>query len=411
MIPSMLNLFRRHVAGCQNHGKRTKGKCPSKPPCPIHIEGVGGDGKRRKPGALIDPRTGIGVRDWAQASEIVRDLEAPTPVLVPEVRHKIAECVEHFLKLKKTKSADTFRKNKSVLTRMQTFMGDRGYQHITEIKFADLTDWASSWTGKTKSKVRDLGIVTAFFKYCYRADFTTKHVGDGMFKAMSWSDDEGPREPFEPAELEALFDALPQFPDEYGRRGMPIAKQVEAFVLIMRYTGLDVSTVLTLPKAHVRGNSIRTYRLKNASEVWTVVPEWVTQKLWSAPHDSAMYFFWSGEGKPHTRASKWFSRLRKLLDLAKLQHRTPHTLRHTFAIEQLRSGTPIEDVSRLLGHRNIQTTINSYAAWIPERQKRLEGHQQRVWASDPLHQKMIGQVAQTTDTTSPAASEAPALLQ
>jgi hypothetical protein len=54
----------------------------------------------------------------------------------------------------------------------------------------------------------------------------------------------------------------------------------------MRYTGLDVSTMMSLPKSHVRGNKILTYRLKNGSEVWTVVPEWVVEKLQAAPHDS-----------------------------------------------------------------------------------------------------------------------------
>ena len=59
------------------------------------------------------------------------------------------------------------------------------------------------------------------------------------------------------------------------------------------------------------------------------------------------------------------------------------------ALEHLLSGTPIEDVSRLLGHHDISITIKSYAAWIKERQLRLEGHQQRVWDADPLHQRMM----------------------
>jgi integrase len=112
----------------------------------------------------------------------------------------------------------------------------------------------------------------------------------------------------------------------------------------------------------------------------------------AAPHDGETYFFWSGEGSPHTRASKWFSRLRKLLDLAGLQHRTPHNFRHHFAIEHLLNGTPIEDVSRLLGHANIGVTVKSYAAWVKERQTRLEGHQKRVWSSDPLHRRMTGEM-------------------
>jgi integrase len=300
----------------------------------------------------------------------------------------ISEAAEHFLALKRQKSADTLRKNKSVLGRLQQFAVTRRYQFVDELRLPDLTDFCSGWTGANRSKLRDLGILTSFLKFCDQADFIPKNVGAGLFKLMKWRDDEGPRAPFEAQELERLWAVLPNYPDEYGRLGRPIAAQVEAFVLMQRYTGLDVSTLTGLPKSHVRGTSVLTYRAKNGSEVWTVIPEWVAEKLQAAPHDSAVYFFWSGVGKPHTRASKWFTRLRKLFDLAGLQHRTPHNFRHTFAVEHLLRGTPLEDVSRLLGHNDVSVTMKSYATWVRDRQTRLEGHQQRVWKSDPLHQRM-----------------------
>jgi hypothetical protein len=36
--------------------------------------------------------------------------------------------------------------------------------------------------------------------------------------------------PFTEAEQIAIFDALPDFPDEYGRRGTDIARQTKAFL-------------------------------------------------------------------------------------------------------------------------------------------------------------------------------------
>jgi integrase/recombinase XerD len=386
----MLNLFRRHVAGCANFGRRTGQKCPRRPPCPIHYEGIDGRGKRQAPSALIDPRTGNGVRDWARACEVLRDLEAPNPLLVPEQRTRIAEAIRHFLNLKKAKSTDTQRKNRRMTERFQKFMEatPRRYQFINEVRFSDLTDFCSAWDGSHRTRIRDLALLTSFLKYCSRADFTPKNLGEGLAKTLNWPDDECPKEPFSQEELPQIWRALDQYPDEYGRLGSDIGRQTEVFVLLMRYTGMDVSTTMTLPKSRVRGNQILTYRLKNGSEVWTVVPEWVIAKLSEIPHDSETYFFWSGNGAPHTRASKWFSRLRKLLDLAGLPHRTPHNFRHHFAVEHLLNGTPIEDVARLLGHNDIRVTIRSYAAWIKKRQERLEGHQRRVWQNDPLHQQM-----------------------
>lgn len=400
----MLNLFRRHIASCANYGTRTGQKCPRKPPCPIHFEGVDGQGKKVKPQAIVDPRTGNGIRDWARACEVIRDMEAPTPVLVAENRTTIQDAIKPFLLLKESKSRDTYRKNRNLLAAFQAFMeaSPRNHQFMTEVRFHDLTSFCSTWEGADQSKLRDLGILTSFLNYCYRADFTPKNIGDGLFATLQWRDDEGPREPFrsrstepeirpEEDELEMLWKALAFFPDEYGRLGQPISAQTEAFALVMRFTGIDVSTTMALPKSHVRENRILTYRMKNKSEVWTVVPGWVVAKLWAAPHDSEEFFFWSGNGKRHTRASKWFSRLRKLLDSAGLKHRTPHNFRHHCAVEHLLNGTPIEDVARLLGHNDISVTIKSYGAWVKARQDKLEGHQQRVWELDPLHKRMTNE--------------------
>jgi len=317
-------------------------------------------------------------------------MEAPEQKIEPEVRRTIVEAIAHFQKLKATKSRDTMKKSERPLAKLKAFAesAPRRYQFMKEITFPDLTDFCSAWTGAQRTKIRDLGILTSFMKYCHRSKFISENVGDGLFKAMNWRDTSGPRDPFTSQELEALWAVLPNFPDEYGRLGQPIALQTEAFVYLMRYSGMDVSTTMSLAKAHVKGNTIRTYRLKNGNEVWTVVPEWVVAKLQMAPHDSSEYFFWSGEGSKHTRASKWFARLRKLLDLAGLQHRTPHNFRHHFAVEHLLRGTPIEDVARLLGHANISVTMKSYAAWVDQRQTRLESHQKKVSENDPLHQRM-----------------------
>lgn len=57
------------------------------------------------------------------------------------------------------------------------------------------------------------------------------------------------------------------------------------------------------------------------------------------------------------------------------KHITPHVLRHTTATNALRSGMPIEDISRLLGHENIETTmIYAHASLESVR----EGHKKHI---------------------------------
>jgi site-specific recombinase XerD len=41
-------------------------------------------------------------------------------------------------------------------------------------------------------------------------------------------------------------------------------------------------------------------------------------------------------------------------------HFTPHMLRHTYATHATRHGVPVELVSRLLGHRSVHTTSETY---------------------------------------------------
>lgn len=56
-----------------------------------------------------------------------------------------------------------------------------------------------------------------------------------------------------------------------------------------------------------------------------------------------------------------------------------HRFRHTFAVEMLLAGVPIERVSLLLGHKTIRTTEKYYSAWVKERQQMLEAEVKDAW--------------------------------
>ena len=49
-----------------------------------------------------------------------------------------------------------------------------------------------------------------------------------------------------------------------------------------------------------------------------------------------------------------------------------HRLRDTAAVEWLKAGMPLEEVSRLLDHKSIKTTEKYYAPWVQARQRRLD---------------------------------------
>jgi integrase/recombinase XerD len=57
-----------------------------------------------------------------------------------------------------------------------------------------------------------------------------------------------------------------------------------------------------------------------------------------------------------------------------------HRLRDTFAVELLKKGVPLEEVSTLLGHSSIRTTQESYSAWVQGRQDRIESLVMATWS-------------------------------
>ena len=67
-----------------------------------------------------------------------------------------------------------------------------------------------------------------------------------------------------------------------------------------------------------------------------------------------------------TTAQKAFQRAKALTGITKLGG--IHSLRHAYATHQLESGLPIHQLQRLLGHRNIQSTLR-YVHWSPSAQR------------------------------------------
>jgi integrase/recombinase XerD len=57
----------------------------------------------------------------------------------------------------------------------------------------------------------------------------------------------------------------------------------------------------------------------------------------------------------------------------------PHQLRDTAAVEWLKAGIPLEEVSKLLGHASIRTTEKHYSPWVKSRQDRLDDLVMGTW--------------------------------
>lgn len=170
-----------------------------------------------------------------------------------------------------------------------------------------------------------------------------------------------------PEELKRLLAATPETAS--GARD-------RAAILTMAYTGLRRSELLNLhvDDLEVEGGVIfYTARTKGGHERRYELPP---------PAFNAIREAMERSGRPlEERAAEerlfaiseigFYANLRRYAEKADLEGVTPHALRHSAAKMLRQSGASIEDVSDMLGHRNIATT----ARYL----KKLEGGRNRHW--------------------------------
>lgn len=141
----------------------------------------------------------------------------------------------------------------------------------------------------------------------------------------------------------------------------------------------------TLRRDALSGNNNLTRgRNKSGTEVFVPLPPAVAEMLRSLPNDHPDYFFWNPDRMKKTSVVAMFGDwLRTVFDKAGVPHgrqeMLSHRFRHTFAVEMLLAGVPIERVSILLGHKTIRTTEKYYSAWVKERQHQLEAEVKDAW--------------------------------
>jgi len=122
--------------------------------------------------------------------------------------------------------------------------------------------------------------------------------------------------------------------------------------------------------------------MKTGTDVFVPLPPRVAELLRNVPdgmHPNPRYFFWTGRGRPKSVVQYWSNELRDLFKVADIRNADgtpkrchPHMLRHTFAVRNLESGMPLEEVSILMGHSSVKITEKHYAPWVMGRQRRLE---------------------------------------
>jgi site-specific recombinase XerD len=379
MTAPLITIFVRHAADCKYAGDEFSKRCD----CRKHFRwSANGEQHRRK----------AGTRSWAEAEEVKRHLEdelAGRVIDIAKPSQDIGSCIEVFLQDKRVQglSADAIAKYKRELTRLKNYCEQNGVFNVQGISREHLTGYCATWetiypSSQTRSIVR--ARCRGFLRYCYEAQWLPRIPPMPKIKV-----DVAPTLPLTPEQLAALLKAT-----EVLDPGVRV--RAHALFRLMRFSGLAVGDSLKLQRAELKRDThyrIETSRQKTGVHVSIPIPDDVSKELLALPSEWIVaangskhaahpdYFFWDGKNDiVNTWTRKIVPKVFAAAEIARGGNMTSHRLRDTFAVDLLEKGVPMEEVSRLLGHKSIRTTEKHYAKWSKGRQDRVDSLVTGTWA-------------------------------
>lgn len=323
-------------------------------------------------------------RDWEAARDPVRRAETPEAI-------SVGDAIAVFLQEKDGQNlSDTVRgKYKREMERLRQFLDTQVSAPgpvflLQDVTLPHLTAYRATWpeaypASLTRSKVQER--LKGFFKYASLAYNLRRNPAQGL---TSIRIDSTATLPFEPEEYEAILQTIPlAFPDDLWRIRMLALTQ------LMRWSGLAIRDAVCLERSQIQKGAdgitrIVTYRKKtrrNANQICVRVPipPFVAEALTTVVNGNPRYVFWTGESLGDTVAKNYQEAFRKLFKQAKIEDGHPHRLRDTAAVEWLKKGISLFEVSRLLGHTSVKTTEKHYAPWVQGLQDKVDQAVVATW--------------------------------
>jgi len=161
-----------------------------------------------------------------------------------------------------------------------------------------------------------------------------------------------------PDQLDRLTDAFLDYYEE-NERYRKVRGRLWIVYLFLRYTGARLNEILRVNEStdiDFRNNEIKVVTLKQRRHSFRIVPihtKTISElMLYLSQYPDMKGKIFALTGRAFQLAFKTVCQRAKIpLELAH-----PHILRHTRAIELLRSGVPVTIVQDLLGHSSLNTT-------------------------------------------------------
>jgi site-specific recombinase XerD len=352
-------------------------------------------------------------RSWSEAEKIAqaeRDKRDPDKQKVKELEERLAavqaqadatatkktltieEVTERWLKAQKGVRFTTAASHNWVVSRVRAWAADNEIKTVADVTLDNLSKWREEWSPiaeKPHSRLEPSTQVTfqsylkGIFGYAVSlGGYLEKNPAEGL-KPIRVEDKDVRY--LSQIQLEELLMAIPICCEADKGNLHRFAAELRAICLLQRWTGLRISDAVALPRTALVGNQLTLTTQKTGMRIEKrVIPDLVAAELASLSVNRTEFrpefFFWpksiSNWRSLECTWERYFGKLNSFLsftdDLGAPMLFHSHMLRHTFAIQHLLQGMPLEEVSRLLTHETIATTERYYAPWVKERLDKME---------------------------------------
>lgn len=269
-----------------------------------------------------------------------------------------------------------------IFRQLNSFAVKEGFQFIKQLDTPAVRRFRATWKGKSGlADLKKLERLRSFFKFGLTNGYIKENPAAAIHNPKVRHT---PTLPYSQEEMLAILAAATKKISEAKRQAINKARCLKALALFLRYTGLGISDAVGCAVERLQGGKLWLYTAKTGQHVYCPLPAFVVRELDSIPRVSELYWFWTGRGEVETARKKWTEALADLFKKANVKDGHAHRFRDTFAVELLKSGTPIERVSVLLGHSSVRITEKHYNPWNKARQDQAEADVSRSWANDLL---------------------------
>lgn len=427
-----LKIFRRHQARCSRYPHGSKKPFTHRPitprdkkadscQCPIWCLGYLAkesqiDGGRLKPKRVF---LSLGTNDWTLAEKEVARLyeRGSLPPIQPESPAiddgaiTVRYAGQRYLESRTGASLDpieqdTLEHYRSLIEqRLIPYCDAKG---ITLIRDFENRDLCSRFTESWRQMRRNVGEVLAmstrktelqrfrtFLRFCVENGWMAKSGADGIKTRKKTTAQEEERHGLELGEYQQILDA-PDSADLSPQENQETLAAAE----LMRWAGLRISDAHKFNSSEIVRNekgdgwNADFIQKKTKKRCISPLPDHVVDRLNALPgrmEGGKKFFFTCSYTALRMRVDTLAERAQKGKRFA--HPFSPHCLRHSFAIQHFNEGTPVELVSKWLGHESTAVTITHYNNWIGSTREIAED------VSRDANARMLAKLAALKDQT------------